>query len=181
MKLKGEFKPSGSKDVLTEALETPEHSGRVRGVGGFVSPSIYFNLPKGQRNQITKAELLARDKKREDEFKKKAEEYDKKTEDLKSEIAELKALIGASNLHSPILSDKASCRGGKEQVLDDGDEDHVHGQLKIKSLEKEFMVDDDAKDCVDINDPIDPSSPEKKVRNLLYIHISTMQGFFLWL
>ena len=28
------------------ALGTPEHSGRVRGVGGSVTPSVYFHIPR---------------------------------------------------------------------------------------------------------------------------------------
>ncbi|XP_022136077.1 uncharacterized protein LOC111007859 isoform X2 [Momordica charantia] len=36
------------EDILTEALGTSEHSGRVRGVGEFVSPSLYFNVVKGK-------------------------------------------------------------------------------------------------------------------------------------
>lgn len=40
---------SGSNDVLTMALGTAEHGGRVRGVGGWVPPSTYFHLPKRQR------------------------------------------------------------------------------------------------------------------------------------
>ncbi|KAK1402125.1 hypothetical protein POM88_001730 [Heracleum sosnowskyi] len=42
-KKKGEFKPSGSEDVLTIALETPEHSGRVRGVGSFAELKAVVN------------------------------------------------------------------------------------------------------------------------------------------
>ena len=43
------------------------------------------------------------------------EEFVQKTKDLKIQIAELRALIAASNIHSPILSDKASCPGEKEE------------------------------------------------------------------
>ncbi|CAL2256910.1 unnamed protein product [Prunus armeniaca] len=40
---------SSSNDVLTLALGTPEHGGRVRGVGAGVSPTQFFNLPRQQR------------------------------------------------------------------------------------------------------------------------------------
>ncbi|KAL0555973.1 hypothetical protein IC582_004476 [Cucumis melo] len=34
---------SVSDDILTQALGTPEHRGRVRGVGGLITPSFYFH------------------------------------------------------------------------------------------------------------------------------------------
>ncbi|KAI5316295.1 hypothetical protein L3X38_036002 [Prunus dulcis] len=40
----GTLTVSGSNDVLTLALGTPEHGGRVRGVGAGVSPTQFFNL-----------------------------------------------------------------------------------------------------------------------------------------
>ncbi|KAH6787677.1 hypothetical protein C2S52_007229 [Perilla frutescens var. hirtella] len=36
-----------TQDILTQALETPEHCGRVRAVGGNITPTIYFNLTRG--------------------------------------------------------------------------------------------------------------------------------------
>ncbi|WOG82001.1 hypothetical protein DCAR_0101160 [Daucus carota subsp. sativus] len=85
-KVNGEFHPFGSNDVLITALETPEHSGRVRVFGGFISPKSYFNLPRQRR--ITKDELLARDKQR-------SEELQKTKEELIGEIAKLRAMIAA--------------------------------------------------------------------------------------
>ncbi|WOH07651.1 hypothetical protein DCAR_0727084 [Daucus carota subsp. sativus] len=93
----GEFKPDGTKDVLTTVLETPEHAGRVRGVGNFIPPTVYFDLPKKSRNHITKEQF----------------------HNLELQIAELKALIAGGNYqNSPIHqnSEKASCPGAvKEQ------------------------------------------------------------------
>ncbi|XP_040367463.1 uncharacterized protein LOC112179893 [Rosa chinensis] len=51
----GELNTSGSDDVLTLALGTPEHPGRVRGVGGYVNPSIYFHFPKRRKESIQEA------------------------------------------------------------------------------------------------------------------------------
>lgn len=48
----GTLKVEGSNDVLTMALETSEHGGRVRGVGGFVTPSVYFNQPRRRRQSV---------------------------------------------------------------------------------------------------------------------------------
>ena len=67
-KKSGELITEGSNDVLSQALGNPEHSGRVRGVGGFNTPSNYFRLPKQRRVLITKADLLARDRERDQEL-----------------------------------------------------------------------------------------------------------------
>ncbi|XP_040372966.1 uncharacterized protein LOC121052304 [Rosa chinensis] len=48
----GELNAEGTNDVLTLALGTPEHGGRVRGIGGFVTPSTYFHLPKRRKESI---------------------------------------------------------------------------------------------------------------------------------
>ncbi|CAL8168050.1 unnamed protein product [Prunus armeniaca] len=40
----GTLTDSGSNNVLTLALGTPKHGGRVRGVGARVSPTQFFNL-----------------------------------------------------------------------------------------------------------------------------------------
>ena len=81
--------------MLTTALETPEHSGRVRVFGGFISPKSYFNLPRQRR--ITKDKLLARDKQR-------SEELQKTKEELIGEIAKLRAMIAARASNSSPVS-----------------------------------------------------------------------------
>ncbi|XP_050935213.1 uncharacterized protein LOC127143949 [Cucumis melo] len=42
-----------NEDILTDALGFKEHGGRVKGVGGFVSQSQYFNTVKGKEKMIT--------------------------------------------------------------------------------------------------------------------------------
>lgn len=55
----------GSNDVLTMTLGTPEHSGRVRGLGFGVVPTRYFNLPKrGSKRHITELESELREAKK---------------------------------------------------------------------------------------------------------------------
>ena len=55
MKVKdGSIQESRQKDILRMALGNPEHSGRVRGVGGMVTPITYFNL----LNRTKTSELL---------------------------------------------------------------------------------------------------------------------------
>ncbi|KAL4017141.1 hypothetical protein IC575_024816 [Cucumis melo] len=56
-----------NEDILTDALGSKEHGGRVRGVGGFVSQSQYFNTVKGKEKMCHKEEDDSRcksDKKR---------------------------------------------------------------------------------------------------------------------
>ncbi|XP_062011742.1 uncharacterized protein LOC133728340 isoform X2 [Rosa rugosa] len=107
-KSKGELEISGSSDVLSQALETPEHSGRVRGVGGFVNPSTYFKMPKQKRIRITKAELLARDRERDrelEETKKMLAAQQARTEErLHKKIAQLEALITGKTPSTPPLN-----------------------------------------------------------------------------
>lgn len=52
MKNEGTLKLQGVKqDVLTIALNSQEHPGRVRAVGSHVTPTVYFNVPKGKALQ----------------------------------------------------------------------------------------------------------------------------------
>ncbi|KAA0059875.1 uncharacterized protein E6C27_scaffold108G001630 [Cucumis melo var. makuwa] len=37
-------------DALTQALGTPEYGGRVRGVGGFITPTVYFHQAKPRKS-----------------------------------------------------------------------------------------------------------------------------------
>lgn len=118
-KEKGEIQFSGAEDVLTTALESLEHSGRVRAVGGYITPKQFFNLPREKKVRITKEELMARDRQR-----------DEKTQALEAEIAKLKALISSGmNHHSPMQSEKASFQPENNQpaaiVLEFDDEDCV--------------------------------------------------------
>ncbi|KAK1394951.1 hypothetical protein POM88_014007 [Heracleum sosnowskyi] len=145
---KGEFSPCGSEDVFTKALETPEHSGRVRGVGSFVTPSMFFNLPTGKRCRITKAELLARDRERDAELEKAKQEMERTRQEMertREEMVQALKAMGLANIPSPKLSEMASC-GQK-----------VASPSVVKDLDQ-LLVDDD--DCV----PIKPIPPENKVK-----------------
>jgi hypothetical protein len=116
-KKKGDLIVEGSNDVLSQALGTPEHSGRVRGVEGFVTPLTYFGHPKQRRLAITKAELLARDRERDlelQEAKKLLRDQEARMEQLINErMAEFEARIlrGKDSVIQPSVthvSDKGS-------------------------------------------------------------------------
>ena len=52
---------SGYHDVLAMALGTPEHARKVRGEGGFVKPSVFFNVPRKKMECVSKGMLKERD------------------------------------------------------------------------------------------------------------------------
>ena len=81
-------KEPSPNDVLTQALGTRESSGRVRGVGGFVTPSTYFHTAK-------------RSKKRNEEIDKLSEENEK----LRLRVQELE------NIHISTQSTPTSAHG----------------------------------------------------------------------
>lgn len=135
----GDFVPSGMNDVLSTALQTPEHSGRVRGVGSFISPSKYFNMPKKRKNQSSSAE-----KETKDELEKTKAELERTKNEFSSQINELKAMM--ASLQSPNLSDKASCR--------------------VEQLD-ELMANNEDDDIFIAPDPVRPPSPPgNKVKQL---------------
>lgn len=126
---------------MTTALQTPEHSGRVRGVGGFVTPTVYFNLPKQRRVRVTKSELLARDRERSEELEK-----------MKSELDQLKALITSTSTiqYSPMFSDKSSCQPQMNERA-------CEETTKKKPVAAKGLALDGADDCFAIPPPPPPS------------------------
>ena len=93
----------------------PEHSGRVRGVAGFYTPTNYFRLAKQRRVSITKVELLARDKERDQELqeaRKFIAEHKRRTQELIREaLDEFQSRMGTKVTTPPVttpISDKGS-------------------------------------------------------------------------
>ncbi|KAL8099000.1 hypothetical protein AgCh_031633 [Apium graveolens] len=90
------------KTWLLYAKKFREHSGRVRALGGYATPKQYFKLPREKKIQITKKELLARDRERD-------EKVDKKTQALEAEIAELKEMMASGFCSSLPNHGQRSC------------------------------------------------------------------------
>ena len=75
MKVKdGSIQESGQKDILGMTLGNPEHSGRVRGVGGMVMPTTYFNHLKRTKTSELLQHLLEEQKKLNQQQREDAEE-----------------------------------------------------------------------------------------------------------
>lgn len=129
-KERGEFQSSGSMEVLGRVLQIPEHSGRVRGVGGFVTPTLFFNLPKEKRTRVTKAELLARDRERDEEMERMKKEF-------VAQIESLKAVVAAGEKFYPNLSEKASC-GMVEEGME---KPHIMKELLVEEDDECFAFD----------------------------------------
>ena len=145
-KKKGEIQFSGAEDVLTTALESREHSGRVRAVGGYITPKQYFNFPREPKLRITKAELMARDRQRDELLK-------KKTQALKAEIYRLKSVIeSGGTFHSPMPSEKASFDPEKDKEMK-SNPPPARGVV--------LVYEDD--DCVFTDGPTRPSPPGSHV------------------
>ncbi|XP_040374987.1 uncharacterized protein LOC112200371 [Rosa chinensis] len=155
-KSKGELDISRSDDVLTQALETPEHPGRVRGVGGFVNLTTYFNLPKQRRVTITKAELLARDRERDRELqetKKLLYEQQAKTEELfNKRLAELEARFSEKTPYAPPMNVAVFENNLLTQISDKGS---FHDAAKKNSFDLNDNVKVNVDDCKIIPPPTD--------------------------
>ena len=113
MKVKdGSIQESGQKDILGMTLGNPEHSGQVRGVGGMVTPTTYFNLLKITKTSELLQHLL------EEQKKKLNQQQREDAEERKSLLDQLRQLHGENTKLREIpkiaasaqyVSDKGSC------------------------------------------------------------------------
>lgn len=83
----GTLSTQGTNDILTMALCTPEHNGRVRAVGAGVTPSVFFHLTRrGSKKHINELEsslLMEQEKRKMEEDKRKEEEKKRKAVELR--------------------------------------------------------------------------------------------------
>ena len=89
----GKLKLKGVKeDVLTMALNKKEHGGRVRAIGSYVTPTVYFNLPAEGNYELTNELFLAQQKELIQALTKNAEQ-DKRIEKLEAAVFKLGANV----------------------------------------------------------------------------------------
>ncbi|KAL0561031.1 hypothetical protein IC582_001449 [Cucumis melo] len=116
-----------SNDVLTQALGTKEHNGRVRGVGGYVTPTTYFHSVK--KTSKDEANILV------------------ENEELRRRVSELEAQI-RSNLSTP-LSAHGSC---SRPIVLEGIEEKGK-RIEVESLDKPKHKEKKGKEVIKMNEP----------------------------
>ncbi|TYK24336.1 putative serine/threonine-protein kinase nek2 [Cucumis melo var. makuwa] len=114
-------------DVLTQALGTKEHNGRVRGVGGYVTPTTYFHSVK--KTSKDEANILV------------------ENEELRRRVSELEAQI-RSNLSTP-LSAHGSC---SRPIVLEGIEEKGK-RIEVESLDKPKHKEKKGKEVMKMNEP----------------------------
>ncbi|KAL0543599.1 hypothetical protein IC582_018699 [Cucumis melo] len=114
-------------DVLTQALGTKEHNGRVRGVGGYVTPTTYFHSVK--KTSKDEANILV------------------ENEELRRRVSELEAQI-RSNLSTP-LSAHGSC---SSPIVLEGIEEKGK-RIEVESLDKPKQKEKKGKKVMKMNEP----------------------------
>ncbi|KAL0539933.1 hypothetical protein IC582_024154 [Cucumis melo] len=116
-----------SNDVLTQALSTKEHNGRVHGVSGYVTPTTYFHSVK--KTSKDEANILV------------------ENEELHRRVSELEAQI-CSNLSTP-LSTHGSC---SRPIMLEGIEEKGK-RIEVESLDKPKENEKKGKEVMKVNKP----------------------------
>ncbi|KAL4022835.1 hypothetical protein IC575_016581 [Cucumis melo] len=116
-----------SNDVLTKALGTKEHNGRVCEVGGYVTPTTYFHSVK--KTSKDEANILV------------------ENEELRRQLSELEAQI-CSNLFTP-LSTHGSC---SKPIMLEGIEEKGK-RIEVESLDKPKENEKKGKEVMKMNEP----------------------------
>ncbi|KAL0556318.1 hypothetical protein IC582_004831 [Cucumis melo] len=115
-----------SNDVLTQALGTKEHNGRVRGVGGYVTPTTYFysikKTSKGEANILVE------------------------NEELRRRVSELEAQI-RSNLSTPLSAHGSFSR----PIVLEGIEEKGK-RIEVESLDKPKQKEKKGKEVMKMNE-----------------------------
>ncbi|XP_040368433.1 uncharacterized protein LOC112190008 [Rosa chinensis] len=144
----------GRNDILTQALETPERPGRVRGAGQFVTHKVYFNTSRYK--PATKTQML-----------------EQQLEMMQNQINMFASLLDPEKLDAAKLSmmrdmfksnngsEKASCSVDKEK--NQSCKEEVSNVASKKEIEKK-ATEKKVRKVDDIPSPIDNSRESKKAK-----------------
>ncbi|KAH6777141.1 hypothetical protein C2S51_008453 [Perilla frutescens var. frutescens] len=114
----GVFKSKGpTEDLLTTALETPEHYGRVRDVGAYVHPDAYFKYPKEKKRSQYDVKIL---------------ELESAKKRIFDRLGKLEATVSAKD---KFYEEKGSCTAKNQ---DTGDDDECEEDVVL--LDKEAAL-----------------------------------------
>ncbi|TYK08390.1 putative serine/threonine-protein kinase nek2 [Cucumis melo var. makuwa] len=114
-------------DVLTQALGTKEHNGRVRGVGGYVTPTTYFHSVK--KTSKVEANILV------------------ENEELRRRVSELEAQI-RSNLSTPLSAHGSCSRLIGLEGIEEKDK-----RIEVELLDKPKQKEKKGKEVMKMNEP----------------------------
>ncbi|XP_042430599.1 uncharacterized protein LOC122017137 isoform X2 [Zingiber officinale] len=93
---------NGTKeDILTKALNSREHGGRVRVVGGHITPTLFFNVSRWKTDDLNR-EIMIEQKRELVEARKLIQEQD-------TRIQKLEAIVYKKGAWSSDIDDKGSC------------------------------------------------------------------------
>ncbi|XP_073280961.1 uncharacterized protein [Primulina huaijiensis] len=97
------------KDILTKALNSDELGGRVRAVGGHITPTLYFNVGRSWKTEDVDRELMIEQKKELIEARKLIQEQD-------TRIQKLEAIVCKKGAWDSEIDNKGSCSVKLHQV-----------------------------------------------------------------
>ncbi|XP_073015671.1 uncharacterized protein [Primulina eburnea] len=121
-KREGKLKIEGPKNgILTKTLETEEHAGRVRGIGGHITPTIYFNVGRNWKGSDVSTE-----------HKRELMEAKKKISEQDARIKKLEAIMYKNGACDMSIDDKGSC-SVKLNQMNESDMKHDDVELQIVS------------------------------------------------
>ncbi|XP_073298511.1 uncharacterized protein [Primulina huaijiensis] len=109
-KCEGKLEIKGTKkDILTKALNSDEHGGPVRAVGGHITPTLYFNVVRSWKTEDVDRELMIEQKKELIEARKLIQEQD-------TRIQKLEAIFYKNGAWNSEIDDKGICSVKLHQV-----------------------------------------------------------------
>ena len=121
----------GNQDILALALGKSDKSGRVIGVGKFVTPTSYFTAARHNQN-VEEAKKFIQEKL---EWEEQRRELESNQNQLTNKIAAFEALVKSRTGQPASKSEKGSCSGKLKVVEDDTVEDEVDVEQSDKKKE----------------------------------------------